>query len=132
MADVGLVSRIVQCIRQVTAQHDVLAEVLLLTDSEGPPENTHVGVHSHQHNVVAAFLLKEVVDFLAVITDAVVTNDLDDGVLMAIMRRVLPRDRVVTACDLRFTSANVIDDRPWAFVFAVVVAPGLNRHGRFG
>lgn len=77
MADVRLVSRIVQSIRQITAQDDVLAKILLLTDSERSPENTHVGVHSHQYDVVAAFLLKEVVNLVAVITDAVVTDDFD-------------------------------------------------------
>src|SRR6516165_1195904 len=74
---------IVHGIGQVAAEHNILAEADLLADAEWPTQDAHVGVHSHEHDVLDAFLRTQVVDLLPTVADAVVADDIERLVLPA-------------------------------------------------
>ena len=116
MADVGFVAWIIECVGQVAAQHDILAEVFLLANAERSAEHTHVGMHAHQHDVISSFLFEKVEYLLPIVADAVVADDLDIRMLMPIGRLVRPSDGIVATGNLCFAPPDVIDDRPGAFV----------------
>ena len=62
MANVRWVARVIQSVGQIAAEDDVFSEVLLLSDAERTTKDAHVGVHTHEDDVLPAFLLEEVVD----------------------------------------------------------------------
>ena len=130
MADVRLISRVVKSVGQITAEHDVFAQVLLLSDAERSAENTHIRVHSHQNDILPTFLLKEVEDFLAVIAYPVIANDLDRGMLMSVCSTMRRCYRIIATSHLCLASFHVVDDWPRSLVLFIKVTPALNGYGR--
>ena len=79
------ITRIVESIGEITTENNILAQVFLLSDAKRTSQHTHVGMNSHQHDILTLFLLKEIEYFLAIIAHPVITNNLDCRMLMSVM-----------------------------------------------
>src|SRR5262249_45112458 len=124
VADIRRLPRIVHGIGQVAAQHHVLAEADLLADTAGPAQDAHVRVHAHEHDVVDAFLHAEVVDLLTAVGDAVVTDDVEAGMLAAELAHRRAYYRIVAGALGRV-------HRHGRLALRIELAPLLERYRRF-
>src|SRR4051812_28283563 len=112
---------------EITNQQNVLAELHQLADGEGAAQNAHVGMDTHDQDVLNAALLKKVIDLLAAVGDGVLLPDLDgcDLALPWIWGTAFAPGQVVT------TAIGVVDGK-CAFFSGIDSGPATDLDGGFG
>src|SRR6187455_3459530 len=69
--------RAIHRVGEVAHEQDVFSESDKLADGKGTTEHAHVRMHTHDHDVVDAALLKQVIDFLTFVANRVLGRDFD-------------------------------------------------------
>ena len=111
VADIRPAAGVVHRVGHVANQHDVLAVLGHLPQSEGTPQDTHVGVDSQQDHVADLLLFQDAPDFLAVVTDIVPLSNLQHVSL------AFPGSPWIAAHGLQFLSPLAV------FCQVVILAP---------